>query len=143
MKSVKKTLFYKEALHEINFSFGTYFLYDHFVIGEVKEDIIFNWDDHGKKLVENIADLYDHDGRDLVFISNRIYNYSVVPSDWIKFFKQRYRLKGYAIVSYSKTGFLNALLEKFFISTKFKRFDSLAKAVEWAREITGHKTAVS
>lgn len=140
MKSLRETVFYGEAFQELKYSFGNYFLFDRFVVGEVNEDVVFTWEDCGKKLVEDLTHLYNNSGEDIVFISNRIHKYPVMPSDWIKFFKHSYKLKGYGIVSYTKAGFLNAMLEKLFMPTKFKRFRSLDKAIAWAKEISNHKT---
>lgn len=143
MQRLKDTSFYKEALHEISYPFGNYFLFDGFVVAEVVEDVVFTWEQHGKKLTEDLTHLYDTNGEDLVFITNRVNPYSVQPADWIYFFRQNYKLKGYAIVTYSDKEHLNAELEKLFINTKFKRFRSLDDAIEWARKISGKRPMAS
>lgn len=136
MGRLKDSVFYHEAIHEINYPFGDFYLFDGFVIAEVYEGVTFTWDNHGKKVVEDIAYLYDTNGDDIILISNRINPYSIKPTDWRKFFKNRYTLKGYAVVSYSKIGNSIALLERLFISTKSKRFNSLENAIEWAKGIS-------
>ncbi len=139
MKKLKNTKYYKEALHELHYSFGTYYLFDKFVVAEINEDIQYTWKSHGKEVVEDIFDLYGDSGKNLVYITNRINDYSVMPTGWITFFKDNYQLKGYAIVCYTEKGFLNAQLEKNFLETKVKPFRSLNGAIEWAKKSSGTK----
>ena len=143
MQKLKKTAFYREAIHEINYPFGNYYLFDGFVVAEVNEDVIFTWEHHGKTVTEDLTHLYDTNGQNVVFITNRVNPYSVKPADWIHFFRHSYKLKGYAVVSYSKTAYLNALLEKLFMKTNFKRFQSLEHAIEWAKSISGKRKEAS
>jgi len=136
---LKNSIFYHEAIHEINYPFGDFYLFDGFVIGEVYEGVVFNWDDHVKKLVEHISYLYDTDGHDIILIANRINSYSVKLTDWKKFFKHKYTLKGYGIVSYSKLGKSIALLEKSVMNSNSKSFKSLEEAIEWAKEVSSNR----
>ncbi|WP_298319238.1 hypothetical protein [uncultured Aquimarina sp.] len=136
MQYVRDSIFYQDAIHELNYSFGDFYLFDRFVIGEFKEDTVVTWDDHAKLLVEDLTNLYDHDGSNVVYITNRVHRYAVKPSDWIKFYKSDYRMKGYAIVSYTPKGLLNSLIEKLFIKSKFKSFESLEEAIHWAKSLT-------
>lgn len=139
MGKLKDSVFYNEAIHEINYPFGDFYLFDGFVIAEVYEGVTFTWENHGKKVVEDIAYLYDTNGHDLLLISNRVNPYSIKPTDWRKFFKNRYTLKGYAVVSYSKIGNSIALLERLFIHTKSKRFNALENAIEWAKGVSSSR----
>lgn len=143
VKKLKDTSFYRKALQEINYSFGNYYLFDRFIVAEINEDVLFTWEEHGKRVAEDLTNLYDNDGQDYVLITHRINAYSVMPTDWIKFFKHSYKLKGYAIVSYTRAGYLNAGLEKIFLKSKVKRFKSLENAIAWAQEITNSKTLSS
>ncbi|NAS12513.1 hypothetical protein [Poritiphilus flavus] len=135
-RSVRDTVFYGRALNELNYPFGDFFLFDSFIIAEIHEDVLFNWEEHGKRITEDLSNLYENDGRDIVYISNRIHSYNVMPADWIKFFRNSYKLRGYAIVSYSRASYLNALLEKLFVPTRFRRFRSLDWAISWATELS-------
>lgn len=139
MGKLKDSSFYHQAIHVINYPFGDFYLFDGFVVAEVYEGITFNWDDHGKKVVEDISYLYDSKGQDIILIANRINPYSTKPTDWKKFFKQRYALKGYGVISYTRRGNSIALLESLFISTKTKRFKSLEEAIVWAKGISSPK----
>lgn len=136
MGSIKNSIYYHEAIHEINYSFGDFYLFDGFVVAEISEGITFSWDQHAKKLTEDLTYLYDSNGHDLVLISNRNNSYSFKPTDWKKFFKQDYNLKAYAIVSYSKRGHSIALIEKLFVKAESKRFKSLDNAIVWAKQLT-------
>ena len=102
------------------------------------EGVIVNWEQHGKRLVNDITQFYI-DNKDspqnIVYISNRANSYSVKPADWLKFYKNNHKMKAYGIVSYSDTGFFNALLEKLFIKADFNRFGSLERAIEWAKTL--------
>ena len=143
MRSIKDTPFYQDAIQEINFPFGDYFLFETFVVGEVHKDVVYTWENHGKIVVEELTNLYDQNGKDLVYITNRINPYSVVPSDWLNFYKFQYMLKGYAIVSYNPKGILNTMLEKLFMRNKLKSFKDLGEAITWAKNLTKSKEAVA
>jgi len=58
----------------------------------------------------------------------------VVASDWMKFFKASYTLKAYCIVSNSKLGVMNQMVENLFFSKKIKRFRSIFEAVNWVKK---------
>ncbi|WP_299443834.1 hypothetical protein [uncultured Aquimarina sp.] len=141
MQYVKDSQFYQDAIQELKYSFGDFYLFEGFVIGEFKEDMVVTWDDHAKILVEDLANLYDHNGENVVYITNRVHSYAVKPSDWIKFYNSDYKMRGYAIVSYTPRGILNSLIEKLFIKSRFRSFESLEEAINWAKSLT--ESAVS
>lgn len=68
-KRLKDTVYYHEAIRELNYPFGNYYLFDGFFISEINEDVIYTWENHGKIVSEEIANLYDTDGSDLVYIT--------------------------------------------------------------------------
>ncbi|AXT55404.1 hypothetical protein SAMN04487910_0381 [Aquimarina amphilecti] len=136
MQYLKDSIFYNQAIHELNYPFGNFYLFDGFVVGEFKEDTVVTWADHAKLLVEDLTNLYDHDGGNVVYITNRVHSYAVKPSDWIKFYRSDYKMRGYAIISYTKKGILNALIEKLFIKSRFRSFESLGDAITWAKSLT-------
>ncbi len=133
MNSLKDSPYYQEAFNELVYDFGTFYLFDTFIVGEVNPGMVLKWEEHGKRMVDDIFGLYDSDGADIVYISNRVNDYSMVPSDWIKFYKSNYKLKGYGMVNYSKSGHVMSLLEKLFISNKSRRFNNLSQAIRWAK----------
>ncbi len=136
MGYVKDSSFYHDAIQELEYSWGTYYLFDTFIISEINEGVVYTWDDHAKPLVEELSELYDQKGENLVLISNRVHSFSVKPSDWIKFFKSGYKLKGYAIVSYTRRGLITSLIEKLFMRNSFQSFDNLEGAIAWAKSLT-------
>jgi len=143
MQSVKDSPFLSEAFYELNYSFGTYYLFDSFIVAEINEDVIYTWEEHGKIVVEDIIrDLYNNNGKELIYITNRINNYAVKPSDWIKFYANNFTLKGYGIVNYSKRSYFNSILEKIFANTCFKNFTSLEEAIIWAKKTTSEPASM-
>lgn len=131
MQKIADTPFYKNAFQELNYSFGDFYLFEDFVVAEIKEGVVFNWEDHAKQVVEEIVNLYEDNVDNIVYISNRVHTYSVVPSDWLRFFKYSYSLKGYAVVSHGK----RPILEKLFMKATMKNFVSLDKAIKWAYDL--------
>lgn len=136
MEYVEDSRFYRKALQVINRPFGTFYLFESFVVGEIKEGVLFSWEHQAKELVEYLSDLYDQNGKGLVYISNRVHQYSINPSDWLKFYKEKYHLCGYAVVNYRNTnGVINSIFEKLFMRNKIQSFNSLENAVYWATEL--------
>lgn len=133
MQLFRDTKYYKEAIQVLNFSFGTFYLCDGFVVGEIKEGTIFSWDMHAKLLVEEISDLYDCNGKNITYISNRVEQYSIKPADWIKFYKSGFSLKGYAVVNTRPKGIKKAIFEKLFMKSRLRTFANLNTAIEWAK----------
>jgi hypothetical protein len=142
LKKLKDTPFYHRAIQEINYSFGDFYLFDTFVVGEIKEDILFTWKDHGKILMAELSNLYDNNGEDIIYISNRVHDYSLIPMNWTKFHQNQYRLKAYGIISYTRTGFYNAMLERMFVNTKVRWFNSLESAITWVDEFSDSNVLV-
>ena len=134
LKSIKNTPIYKEAFNELNYSFGNYFLFEGFVVAEINEDVVYSWEKHGKIVANEIANLYDQNGEDLIYITNRIHNYSVNPIGWLQFFKNNFRLKAYGIITYTKKGYSNTILEKIFMNINIYRFSTLEEAITWAKK---------
>lgn len=132
MQSVEQSPFYPSVLKELHFPFGKFYLFEKFVIAEVDEGVTFSWT-HAKLVIEEVTDFYDQtDGSNLIYITNRINKYDVKPVDWLKFFMHTFSLKGYAVVTDSRIGTQNAKLESLFMKSKFKTFQSLLDAVQWA-----------
>ncbi len=133
MLSIRQTELFSEVIKELNYPFGNVFICKGFLVSEINEAVIFNWEDCGKVIVEDVSSFLGTDGKDLVYIYHRINSYSVVAADWVKFFKNAYTLKAYCIVSNSKLGVMNYMVEKLFFSKKIKRFNSIFEAINWVR----------
>ncbi|WP_299123472.1 hypothetical protein [uncultured Winogradskyella sp.] len=133
MQSIKQTNLYTEVLKEMNYKFGNVFIFDGFVVSEINEGVSFSWEYHAQPIVKDVTDFTKCDGNDLVYISHRINSYSVVPTDWLKFFRNSFDLKGYGIVGYSSVSFVNTVIENLFFKKKIRRFNSIDSAVDWAK----------
>ncbi len=131
MVSIKDTIFYKHVLHELNYPFADVYIFKDYVISEIKEGVIFNWEDNAKPIINDVTSFLDTDGSNLVYISNRINSYSVMAQDWVKFFKNSYNLKGYYVISDRKTSKLSYMIENLFFKNKMKRFSSIYEALNW------------
>ncbi|GAA4955542.1 hypothetical protein GCM10023314_31600 [Algibacter agarivorans] len=134
MISVKQTDLYSEVLKELNYSFGDIFIFDGFIVSEINQGVNFSWNNHAKQIVDDVSCFLGTDGRDLIYISNRINPYAVVAMDWLKFFKNHYYLKGYYVVSDNKFGIMNLMVEELFFRNKIKNFNSIYSAVNWTKK---------
>ena len=110
---------------------GNYYFFEGFIIGEINEGVTYTW----KSAQDIIKAAYEFYGEDIsiCYITNRVNEYSVNPSDWFKFFKSNHSLNGYAIVSKSEIGWVNSIIERMFLSIKVERFTDLYEAIEWAK----------
>ncbi|ULC60598.1 hypothetical protein MBM09_06300 [Flaviramulus sp. BrNp1-15] len=133
MISIKETDLYSEVLKEFNYSFGDVFVFEGFVVSEIKRGKTLNWDDHAKLIVKDVTTYLNTNGEDIIYITNRIHSYSVVATDWLKFFKHSYSLKAYCVVSENKGGVLNLMIEKLFFKNKIKHFENLYAAVNYVK----------
>ncbi|MDO5970530.1 hypothetical protein Q4Q35_12000 [Flavivirga aquimarina] len=133
MVSVKDTNLYTEVIKEFNYTFGNIFVFQGYIISEINEGIVLNWEDHAKFFVKDVTDFLGTNGEDLILISNRINSYSIIASDWLKFFENNYDLKGYLIVLGQKTAKLGVMVENLFFNNKIKRFNSLYAAVNYVK----------
>ena len=115
---------YDQVQKEFNYSFGSFYVFNGFIVSEINEGVCFTWEGKGERFVKDFC-MYANvlDLKDYAYVSNRIYEYSVVPSDWLKFIKS-YTLKSYCIVSEAKVGKLSLLVESLFYPNKIKRFNS-------------------
>lgn len=133
MISIKDTSLYSEVIKEFNHPFGNMFVFQGHMIVEINEGIVVNWEDHVKVLSIDIEKFVGAKGKDLILISNRINSYSVIASDWLKFFKNSYNLRAYLIVSDEKTAKLGVMTENLFFNKKIKKFNSLYTAVNYIK----------
>lgn len=133
MPSVKEINLFSEVIKEFNYSFGNLYVFKNFVVSEMNQGENIAWD-NGKLMIDDITSYFDTNGEDIILISNRIHSYSVVAADWLKFFKQKYSLKAYCIVSANEAGTLNSAIEKLFFKKKIKHFKTLEEAVNFVKK---------
>lgn len=114
---------------KIEFSFGNFYLCNHFIISEINEGIHFDWD----KILELIGAAQDYYslGIKIAYISNRVDAYSFEPQLWQKFQYEFDFITAIATVAYSNFGHINASIEKQFTTKSLKRCDNLDEAISW------------
>ncbi|TBN04744.1 hypothetical protein EYD45_05645 [Hyunsoonleella flava] len=134
MESVKQTHFYSEVLKELNYPFGDVFIFKGFVVAEIKQGVVVSWMEHARHFVQDVAYYLGTDGKDVVYISNRINSYSVKAVDWLKFFKSDYSMKAYCVVSNNPMNKMNLMVENLFFNNKIKHFMSLYEAINWVKK---------
>lgn len=140
MESVENTKFNAEVIKKLSYPFGHIYIFEGFVVSELDEGIIYSWDNQGKVLAKDLARLLGTNGTNLYYISNRINDYSVIPSDWTKYFNSKYTLKAYCVVSQSKMGIINAKVEGLFFKSEIKHFKTIDEAISWVkRDMTSGK----
>ncbi|WP_340198776.1 hypothetical protein [Ascidiimonas sp. W6] len=117
-----------------NFSFGKVYFFEHMMISEFKEGIVFTY----KNALEFISQAENYYGteRKLVYISNRIYSYSVDPVDWIKLGSSYNNLMAIGVINYTSFKKKVFFVEKLFCRKPMMSFDYLKEAVDWAYELT-------
>ena len=134
MISIQKTDLYNSVVKELNYEYGNVYIFEGFVVSEINEEVLFSWENHAMEIVNDVTEFTGCRGEDLIYISHRIHSYSVLPNDWLKFFKQSYTLKGYGVVGYTNGSLMNTMIENLFFSKKIKRFTDINAAVQWATD---------
>lgn len=130
MQSVKDLEFFKNIQEIREYEFGIFYFFDGLVISEMNEGEIFDWS-IAEKIIE-VAYLVLGRDKPIAYISNRIHEYSVVPTDWLKFYKRRHQLELYSIVAYNKSGLTSVVLERMFFRNKIRQFSCLENAIKWS-----------
>ncbi|MEC7262689.1 MAG: hypothetical protein VXW38_03045 [Bacteroidota bacterium] len=130
MKKVKELDFFKNIRQVREYQFGVFYFFDGLVISEINEGETFGWS-MAKKVIDAAYELLGRD-QPIAYISNRINNYSVVPTDWLKFYKHRHELEFYSVVSYNQSGLASLVLEKMFYRKNIRQFSDLESAIKWS-----------
>lgn len=133
MQSIRFSSYFDKLIKEFNYEFADVFLFDGFIISEIKNGITFSWDDHAALIVKDITKYTNSDGHDLVYLSHRIHSYSVQPMDWLKFYRNEFNLKGYGVIGYKKQSFINTVIENLFFNKNIVKFTDLDSAIQWAK----------
>jgi hypothetical protein len=111
---------------------GTYYFFEDFIISEINEGMLFDWQ-MAQELLHLAENHYGTENK-IAYISNRVHSYSLVPQDWLKFFKARNSISAFAVVSYNDKEKSDILIERLFFKSKIKKFFDLNEAVDWAKE---------
>ncbi len=108
-----------------------YFLEGGIVISEINEGVTYTWEE-AIDVIDAALDFYGQK-KGFCYISNRVNNYSIKPSDWTKFY-EHYELNSYAVVTTNENSWFNALMEKSFLKVEIQRFEDLYEAIKWAKK---------
>ncbi len=130
MKRVKDVSYFNNIREVREFEFGVFYFFDSLVISEINEGVFFQWK-MAEKAVKASKEFYG-ENQPIVYISNRINNYTVAPTDWLKFYSNRHQLKHYSVVGNTKGSLPSTLLEKMFFNGSLQQFDDLEEAIEWS-----------
>ncbi|WP_343486975.1 hypothetical protein [Allomuricauda sp. d1] len=130
MKRVKDLDLFKYIREIREFEFGVFHYFDGLVIGEIKEGVLVTWK-MGEKVVNAAVEIYGED-MPIAYISNRIHDYAIVASDWIKFYKNRHQLDFYSVVGNTKGSFASIMMERMFFKNSIRQFTDLDEAVQWS-----------
>ena len=130
MKSVRELEFFKNIREIREYEFGVFYFFDGLVISEMNEGETFDWS-IAEKIISAAYEILGED-KPIAYISNRINNYSVVPTDWLKFYKNRHKLELYSIVAYNKNGLASIIIEKMFFKDSIRQFTDLESAISWS-----------
>jgi hypothetical protein len=129
MKRVKDLEFFKNIRQIREFEFGVFYYFEGLVISEMKEGVELKWY-NAKQAVEASQDFFGKNAP-ITYISNRINNYSIVATDWVKFFKNRQQLANYAVVGQTQSSFASLVLERMFFKKSIVQFQDLEEAIRW------------
>ncbi len=130
MKRVRDLDFFKNIREIREFEFGVFYYFEGLVISEMKEGAFFNWK-MAKKAIKAAHEIFGED-QPIAYISNRINSYTVVPADWVKFYKNRHQLDFYSVVGSTQGSFASLVLERMFFQNSINQFSDLESAVEWS-----------
>lgn len=133
MERVTDIAFFNNIREIREYNFGKFYFFDKLVISEIKEGVTFNWV-MAERVIEAAYEVYDVDKLPVVYLSNRINRYQIVPKDWLKFYKNRHSLKCYGVVAKNKSTYVNVVLERMFFKNAIRQFTNLEDAIAWAQE---------
>ena len=105
---------------------GNFYFFNIFVVSEIHEGVNFTWE-AAQNVMEACRKHYKN--KPVTYIDNHINEYSIRPQDWKKIERSKFMLKAYIAVCYNKRSWLNALLVKAFLNTKFEYYNNLENAI--------------
>ena len=114
----------------LDIGFAQFELYDDYLIGTIKEGIVFNTF-HLIKFHEIFDEHYSN--RPFGYISNRKYDYTIDPTCYFDVSNFSDRLVGIAVLCFSEASYNNAIFAKQFIQRPQKPFYNEEDCVQWIR----------
>ncbi len=138
MKRVPEIPYFKNIKEIREYEFGKFYFFNGLVISEVNKGVVFGWD-MAQKAIEAARDIFG-DNMPIAYVSNRVNDYHVVPTDWAKFYTNRNRLSFYSVVGNTKGSFSSLVMERMFFKNSIKQFSDLEEAIRWSlSKIKGKK----
>lgn len=135
MKRIRELELLNQIKEIREFEFGIfYFFKKGVIISEVNEGVLFRWE-HAKRVIAAAKEIYGVE-LPIIYLSNRVNRYYVVPLYWLEFYRNRYNIDHYAVVGQTRGSFLSLFLERLFFRKSIIKFNNLDKAVEWATNLT-------
>ena len=131
---------YVRETHEL--AYGVFYFFDNFIISEIKEGVLFDWE-KALEILNLGIEFYGNETNHLNYISNRINDYSIKPQDWLKFLNMGKRFKLFAVVTYRSKSIPNLIIERFFYKDTILSFDSLFDAVNFIRKQENESSVAS
>ncbi|WP_281541985.1 hypothetical protein [Maribacter aestuarii] len=125
---INKTLIRKHDL-----KIGSFYYYENYMVAEVKEGIAVSLENSMEML--KLTKMYYGNSTPFVYITNRKNSYSFNPTAHFKTAQMFPNLKGYAVVIYDHMNKDIAEMEKSFLNTNVRIFDSLVEAINWVEEL--------
>ena len=107
------------------------FIFRNFLINQIRSGNNVT-KEHNEKLEGIIKQYYEE--RPMVYISNRVYSYSVDPILYVHTSKIT-NIRAIAIVTESQIATMNAEFESKFYDKPFKVFSELADAIKWSKSV--------
>lgn len=130
MKRVKDVPYFKKIREVREFEFGVFYYFEGLVISEMKEGVVFEWS-MAEKAVKAAKEIFG-EHKPIAYISNRINSYTVIPTEWLKFYKNRHQLSYYSVVGSTQGSFASIVLEKMFFKESLRQFNDLEAAIAWS-----------
>ncbi|GLB53827.1 hypothetical protein NBRC110019_28680 [Neptunitalea chrysea] len=115
---------------------GTFYFFEKYVITEFNEGVTVNFE-NCKELCFLIDKFYG-ENKSFGVISNRVYSYSVFPTDYLILRKMHLNLKCIAVVNYKKNDLLSfesEQIEKIVCPRPFQSFTNIKDARKWLYSI--------
>ncbi|MDX1277922.1 hypothetical protein [Oceanihabitans sediminis] len=131
-----ETNYKSSVLKEAITPFGHIYFFNNYIVSEAKEGVNLDWNFFQETL--KIITNYYGTNRKISLISNRVNNYSVVPTIWLDFYRKNPNniLKSMSFVTYTKLAYSNARLESSFFNCKTECFTNLEEAINWTENLT-------
>ena len=112
----------------LDIGFAQFELYDDYLIGTIKEGIVFN----SFHLIKFHAIFDEHySNRPFGYISNRKYDYTIDPTCYFDVSNYSDRLVGIAVLCFSEASYNNAIFAKQFMQRSQEPFYNEEDCVQW------------